>query len=81
MQIVELLLRHGADPLLQNLKGKSSLDVATGDEIIKLMSSEVTASNSSCSSTSLADTRSPSSLESCLAERDEERTQNKRGMM
>lgn len=79
LQIVRLLLRHGADPLLQNLKGKSSLDVATGDEIIKLMRSEVMASSSGCSSTSPMDVRSPASLESCPPEQDEDPTQNKRG--
>lgn len=61
-QLVELLLRHGADPLRQNLKGKSPLDVAANKEIVRLMRSEVVASTSS--SSSIADVRSPTSPES-----------------
>lgn len=70
-QLVELLLRHGANPLLQNRKGKSPIDVATNKEIIKLMRSEIVASSSSCSSNSLADIRSPTSPESNMSERED----------
>ena len=42
-----LLLRHGANPLQQNSKGKAAIDVAADDVILKLLKSETLANSSS----------------------------------
>ncbi len=69
-QLVQLLLRHGANPLQTNSKGKSPLDVAANDMIHEVMSSELIASNSSASS--LDEVRSPTSPESNTSDRGDE---------
>lgn len=69
---MELLLRHGANPLLTNSKGKSPLDVCPNDEICKLMRSEIIASTSSSGDDSrTGDLRSPTSPESCISDKDD----------
>lgn len=45
--IVELLLKHGANPLLSNKKGERPLDVAEDEDIRKLMQREVVSSDDS----------------------------------
>ena len=41
------MLRHGANPLQQNSKGKAAIDVAADDVILKLLKSETLANSSS----------------------------------
>ena len=67
-----MLLRHGANPVQVNTKGKSPLDVATNDEIIKLLRSEMIASSSSGSS--VDEVRSPTSPESGSSDKEESTT-------
>ncbi len=56
-QLVELLLKHGADPLIVNKKGKAPLDLAFSPEIRALMIE-------SCSDNPLLEANSPTSPES-----------------
>ena len=67
-----MLLRHGANPVQVNTKGKSPLDVATNDDIIKLLRSEMIASSSSGSS--VDEVRSPTSPESGSSDKEESMT-------
>ena len=64
-----MLLRHGANPVQVNTKGKSPLDVATNEDIVQLLRSEMIASSSS--SSSLEEVRSPTSPESGLSDKEE----------
>ncbi|KAI8504709.1 Ankyrin repeat domain-containing protein 11 [Branchiostoma belcheri] len=68
-QIVELLLKHGADPLQANTKGKTPIDVAENETVERLLKSETIASSSD-SSDSL-DVKSPTSPESLASLNDE----------
>lgn len=78
IQLVELLLRHGANPLQTNSKGQSSLDVAANSEIVKLLKHEIIASSSSCSS--VDDIRSPTSPETGTeSEKEEDRKSETQG--
>lgn len=61
-ELVELLLKHGANPLQANSKGKTPVDVAASQEMVKLLRKEIIASSSD--SSSLDDARSPTSPES-----------------
>ena len=70
LQLVQLLLRHGANPLQVNSKGQSALDVAANSEVVKLLKHEIIASSSSCSS--IDDNRSPTSSDSSDSEKEEE---------
>ena len=65
-----MLLRHGANPLQTNSKGKTPLDSALNDEIRHLLKNEIIASTSSSSSQD--DGRSPTSPESALLSDKEE---------
>ena len=67
---MQLLLRHGANPLQVNSKGQSALDVAANSEVVKLLKHEIIASSSSCSS--IDDNRSPTSSDSSDSEKEEE---------
>jgi len=58
---VQLLLRHGANPLTKNSDGESPLDVASVAEVTRLLRSEIIASSSSDDN---YDVRSPTSPES-----------------
>ena len=60
--MVELLLRHGANPLQPNSNGNTPLDVAVNEDIRKLLRNELIASSSS--SSSVDEVRSPTSPES-----------------
>jgi len=61
LQLVQLLLRHGANPLAKNSDGESPLDVASAGEVTQLLRSEIIASSSSDDD---YDVRSPTSPES-----------------
>jgi len=61
VQLVQLLLRHGANPLAKNWEGESPLDVASAAEVTRLLRSEIIASSSSEDD---YDVRSPTSPES-----------------
>jgi len=58
---VQLLLRHGANPLAKNSDGQSPLDVASVAEVTRLLRSEIITSSSSDDD---YDVRSPTSPES-----------------
>jgi len=60
-QLVQLLLRHGANPLAKNSEGQSPLDVASAAEVTQLLRSEIITSSSSEDD---YDVRSPTSPES-----------------
>ncbi|XP_078607974.1 uncharacterized protein LOC144879950 isoform X1 [Branchiostoma floridae x Branchiostoma japonicum] len=75
-QIVELLLKHGADPLQANTKGKTPIDVADNETVERLLKSETIASSSD-SSDSL-DVKSPTSPESLASLNDEAPTTGKK---
>ena len=60
LQLVQMLLRHGANALQMNSKGKTPLDSALNEEIRSLLKNEIIASTSSSSS------QSPTSPESAL---------------
>jgi len=47
MQLVQLLLRHGANPLSKNADRESPLDVAATADVTRLLRSEIIASASS----------------------------------
>ncbi|XP_078586125.1 uncharacterized protein LOC144868002 isoform X2 [Branchiostoma floridae x Branchiostoma japonicum] len=74
--IVELLLKHGADPLQANTKGKTPIDVADNETVERLLKSETIASSSD-SSDSL-DVKSPTSPESLASLNDEAPTTGKK---
>ena len=78
-KVVELLLRHGANPLEDNSKGQTPLEVAANPDIVKLLKNEIIAS-SSCSS-SPDEVRSPTSPESNsnLSDREEEKRGDSQG--
>ena len=61
-QLVELLLKHGANPLQPNSEGKTPADVASSGDMVKLLRKEIISSSSD--SSSLDDLRSPMSPES-----------------
>ena len=73
-QVVEVLMRHGANAQQNNTKGKSPLDIAATDQITKILRHEVTLSSSSaCSSSGDEGGRSaPTSPESAAASSDKE---------
>lgn len=75
LQLVELLLRHGANPLQTNSNGKSPLDVAPSEHIVKLLKQEIIASSSSCSSAD--EIRSPTSPESNVSDKEDDRKSDK----
>ena len=77
LQLVELLVRHGAHPLQQNSKGQSPLDVAANQDIVKLLKNEIIASCSSASSPD--DVRSPTSPESNDSETEEDKKHESQG--
>jgi len=60
-QLVQLLLRHGANPLAKNSDGESALDVASALEVTRLLRREIIASSSSDDE---YEVRSPTSPES-----------------
>ena len=68
-QLVQLLLRHGANPLAKNSDGESPLDVAAAGEVTRLLRSEIIASSSSDDD---YDVRSPTSPESDVNDMDNE---------
>ena len=70
-QLVELLLRHGANPVQSNAKGKSALDIAASPDIKILLKKEIIASSSE--SSGLDEARSPTSPESNVSDRDDDR--------
>ena len=61
-QLVELLLKHGANPLQPNKHGKTPVDVASSPDMKRLLRKEIIASSSD--SSSLEELRSPTSPES-----------------
>jgi len=61
VQLVQLLLRHGANPLAKNSDGDSPLDVASAAEVTRLLRSEIITSSSDEDD---YDVRSPTSPES-----------------
>lgn len=70
-QLVQLLLRHGANPLAKNSDGESPLDVASAGEVTQLLRSEIIASSSSDDD---YDVRSPTSPESDVNDLDTDPT-------
>lgn len=66
------MLKNGANPLQPNIHGKTPVDVAHSQDIIKLLRKEIIASSSD--SSSVDDIRSPTSPESnsstCMKEED-----------
>ena len=77
-QLVELLLKHGANPLQANSKGKTPLDVAASQEMVKILKREIISSGSD--SSSIDDTRSPMSQDSINSMKDDERSLDMDGM-
>ena len=71
-QLVELLLKHGANPLQTNSEGKSPLDVAASPEMVKILKREIISSGSD--SSSIEDTRSPMSQDSINSMKDDDRS-------
>lgn len=69
-KLVELLLKHGANPLQANNKGKTALDVAASTEIEQVLRKEIISSSSD--SSSIDDARSPTSPESTSSNKDED---------
>ena len=69
MQLVELLLKHGANPLQPNAKGKTPMDVAATGEMLKLLKRETITSGSD--SSSMDDIRSPMSPDSIRSKDDD----------
>ena len=69
--MVELLVRHGANPLQANSKGKTPLDVAASTEIATQLKHEIIASSSS--SSSIEEVRSPTSPESNASDREDDK--------
>ncbi len=76
-QLVELLLRHGANPLQVNSKGKTAVDIAANSDIVKLLKNEMIASSSSCSS--IEHIHFPTSPESLISDKEEDRKINSQG--
>lgn len=64
-QLVQLLLRHGANPLSKNADSESPLDVASTPEVTQLLRSEIISSSSSDDE---FDVRSPTSPESTASD-------------
>lgn len=67
---MELLLKHGANPLQQNSTGKSPVDLASSLDMGKLLRKEIITSSSD--SSSLDDMRSPASPESISSLKEED---------
>ena len=47
MQLVELLLKHGANPLLANKQGERPLDLCENEKITEMMRNEILPSDDS----------------------------------
>lgn len=77
-QLVSILLKHGANPLQTNLKGKTPVDVAHDSHIEKLLRREIISSNSDASSADYI--RSPTSPESLASIKDEDRMMEVEGI-
>jgi hypothetical protein len=71
-QLVELLLKHGANPLQQNAKGKTPLDVAPSPDMVKILKKETICSGSDTSS--IEDIRSPMSPDSIISLKDDDKS-------
>ena len=71
LQLVTILLKHGANPLQPNDKGETPVDVANDINIKKLLAREIISSNSETSS--IDEVRSPTSPESLASIKDEDR--------
>lgn len=76
-QLVELLLKHGANPLQPNAKGKTPLDVAPSAEMVKILKKETIYSGSDTSS--IEDVRSPMSPDSIISMKDDEKSLDSEG--
>ena len=70
-QLVEVLVRHGANPLQTNARGKSPLDVAANETISRILRNEIIASSSNSSSTD--EVRSPTSPESNVSDKEDDK--------
>jgi len=69
MQLVQLLLRHGANPLTKNSDSESPLDVASTPQVTRLLRCEVITSSSSSDDDDVHDNvRSPTSPESAASD-------------
>lgn len=68
--MVELLLKHGANPQQPNSQGKTPLDLAASTDMVKLLRKEIITSSSD--SSSLEDIRSPTSPESNASYKEED---------
>ena len=71
MQLVSILLKHGANPLQPNEKGQTPVDVANDTYIKKLLGREIISSQSETSS--IDECRSPTSPESLASVKDDDR--------
>ena len=69
LQLVELLLKHGANPYQQNSEGKTPMDVARTPEMVKLLKRDMKQDNigSGSDSSSMDGIRSPMSPDSIPA--------------
>lgn len=71
-KLVQLLLKHGANPLQPNAKGKTPLDVASSPDLLKILKKETICSGSD--SSSIDDVRSPTSPDSVISMKDDEKS-------
>lgn len=71
-QLVELLLKHGANPLQTNSHGKTPLDVASTPEMVRILKEGTICSTSD--SSSIDDARSPMSPDSINSYKDDDKS-------
>ena len=74
---MELLLKHGANPLQSNSRGQTPMDVAASPDTEKLLRKEISCSSSYSSSAD--DNRSPTSPESTSSAKEEDRAGDSEG--
>lgn len=78
-QLVELLLKHGANPAQTNAKGKTPLDVASSPEMVRILKKETIYSASD--SSSIDDARSPMSPDSINSYKDDDKSLDLEGKL
>jgi len=77
-QLVALLIKHGANPVQANAKGKTPLDVASSPEMVRILKKETLCSASD--SSSIEDVRSPMSPDSINSYKDDDKSMDLEGM-
>lgn len=71
-------MKHGANPLQPNAKGKTPLDVAASADMVKILKKETLCSGSDTSS--IEDARSPMSPDSITSLKDDDKSLDLEGM-